>query len=105
MKNKIISLHEKKYRENVREMVEYIGAQYKGRTAFKYRKNPHDKEPISVSYEAFRDEIQARVDEAHSAVRFCTSWATIPENVDRLIEDIKALYAREECTNDPQRCL
>ena len=29
-----------------------------------------------------------RVDEGHSAVRFCTSWATREENVDALIADI-----------------
>ena len=28
---------------------------------------------------------QQRVDETHSAVRFCTSWATKEENVDTLI--------------------
>ena len=28
---------------------------------------------------------QQRVDETHSAVRFCTSWATREENVDALI--------------------
>lgn len=32
-----------------------------------------------------------RVDAAHSAVRFCTSWATQPEHVDALIADIMAL--------------
>ena len=28
---------------------------------------------------------QTRIDETHSAVRFCTSWATKEENVDALI--------------------
>lgn len=32
-----------------------------------------------------------KVDENYTAVRFCTSWATKEENVDALIEDIKAL--------------
>ncbi|MGG1662074.1 threonine aldolase family protein [Brevibacillus sp. NRS-1366] len=32
-----------------------------------------------------------KVDATHSAVRFCTSWATRKENVELLIEDIKAL--------------
>lgn len=32
-----------------------------------------------------------KVDATHSAVRFCTSWATKKENVDRLVEDIEAL--------------
>lgn len=32
-----------------------------------------------------------RVDESHCAVRVCTSWATKEEDVDQLIEDIRAL--------------
>lgn len=32
-----------------------------------------------------------RIDETHSAVRFCTSWATKEENVVKLVEDIKTL--------------
>ncbi len=32
-----------------------------------------------------------RVDEEHSAVRFCTSWATKAENVEALIAEIEAL--------------
>ena len=32
-----------------------------------------------------------RVDAAHRAVRFCTSWATRPENVAQLCRDLKAL--------------
>ncbi|CUX47589.1 threonine aldolase family protein [Clostridium sp. C105KSO13] len=31
---------------------------------------------------------QQRIDESHSAVRFCTSWATMEENVQKLAEDI-----------------
>ena len=31
------------------------------------------------------------IDETHSAVRFCTSWATDPSSVDTLIEDLKTL--------------
>lgn len=34
---------------------------------------------------------QQRVDDEHSAVRFCTSWATKEENVDKLIASIEAL--------------
>lgn len=34
---------------------------------------------------------QERVDEAHRAVRFCTSWATREENVDRLCADLERL--------------
>lgn len=31
------------------------------------------------------------IDEAHTAVRFCTSWATKKEHVEELIKDIQAL--------------
>ncbi len=34
---------------------------------------------------------QNRVDETHRAVRFCTSWATKEEHVDRLLSDIRRL--------------
>lgn len=33
-----------------------------------------------------------KVDENHTCVRFCTSWATDESNVDKLIEDIKAVF-------------
>ena len=36
-------------------------------------------------------EVWAKVDEEHTAVRFCTSWSTGDEDVDRLIEDVKRL--------------
>lgn len=36
---------------------------------------------------------QCRVDEKHSAVRFCTSWATREEDVVRFLEDVKGLLA------------
>ena len=32
-----------------------------------------------------------RMDEEHTAVRICTSWATKSENVDKLIRDIEQL--------------
>lgn len=32
-----------------------------------------------------------KADETHSVVRFCTSWATEPEQTDRLLKDIAAL--------------
>ena len=34
---------------------------------------------------------QERVDETHRAVRFCTSWATKPENVGELVRDLHKL--------------
>ena len=33
----------------------------------------------------------AKVDESHTAIRICTSWATKEENVDELIRDLKAM--------------
>ena len=40
---------------------------------------------------------QARVDETHSAVRFCTCWATKEENVELLISDIRKCIAQRAC--------
>lgn len=37
---------------------------------------------------------QERVDDAHRAVRFCTSWATKEENVQELIADLHRLYQK-----------
>ena len=36
-------------------------------------------------------EVWARVDEGHTAVRFCTSWSTSDQDVNALIADIQAL--------------
>lgn len=43
--------------------------------------------------EKFEFEYWERVDETHSAVRFCTSWGTRPEEVQALIEELKRLLA------------
>lgn len=42
------------------------------------------KETYSFSYER-------RIDETHSAVRFCTSWATREADVERLVKDIEKI--------------
>lgn len=47
------------------------------------------KEKYSYAY-------QARMDEEHSAVRFCTCWATKEENVDMLIEDLRRMMPEEQ---------
>lgn len=39
----------------------------------------------------FGFEVWQKVDEGHTGVRFCTSWATRPEHVDALLEAVKAL--------------
>jgi threonine aldolase len=45
---------------------------------------PRIAEKYGFSYEK-------RIDESHSAIRFCTSWATKEENVDSLLADIKKM--------------
>lgn len=48
---------------------------------------------IAKLSEKYVFEYQKRIDDSHSAVRICTSWATKEENVDMLINDIKNLKA------------
>ena len=43
--------------------------------------------------EKYQYEYWQRVDETHSAVRFCTNWATKEENVHALIADLKELIS------------
>ena len=43
--------------------------------------------------EKYKYSYWARVDETHSAVRLCTSWATTDENVDALCKDIASVMA------------
>ena len=57
MKNR--ALHPKREFENVRAMVEFIGEEYRGKVAYRYRKNPHDKEATLVNYETLRDHVRA----------------------------------------------
>ena len=56
---KVKALHEKREYINVREMIEDIGERYCGKPAYRYRKNPHDKEAIVVNYETLRDNVRA----------------------------------------------
>jgi threonine aldolase len=39
----------------------------------------------------YRFSFWQKMDDAHTAVRICTSWGTMSENVDKLIEDIRQL--------------
>ena len=41
--------------------------------------------------EKYAVSIWAKVDEEHTAIRLCTSWATREEAVDQLLGDIRAL--------------
>ena len=47
------------YFANIRDMVEFMGSQYEGKPAYRYRKKPHDKEAVVINYEALRDDIRA----------------------------------------------
>ena len=44
---------------NIRDMVEFIGSDYEGRPAYRFRKKPHDKEAVVINYEVLRDDIRA----------------------------------------------
>ena len=46
-------------------------------------------------HEKYEFEYQQRVDENHSALRFCTSWATKEGNVDELIADLRCILEEE----------
>ena len=50
-------------------------------------------EVLSKLSEKYSYSYWEKIDARHSAVRFCTSWATKKENVEMLIKDIKALPA------------
>ena len=51
-------LHEKREFLTVREMIEDVGERFAGKVAFRYRNNPHDKEPVCVNYETLRDSVR-----------------------------------------------
>ena len=53
------ALHEKKEYLTVKEMIEDVGEKFKNDIAFRYRNNPHDKEPQTVSYEQLRSSVRA----------------------------------------------
>ena len=46
---------------------------------------------MAALQEKYSFEVWAKVDENHTAVRFCTSWSTRDEDVDALIRDIRSL--------------
>ena len=41
--------------------------------------------------EKYSFEVWGKVDETHTAVRFCTSWSTADQDVNALIADIQGL--------------
>lgn len=46
---------------------------------------------VAVLRHKYSFEVWEKVDQAHTAVRFCTSWSTTDQNVDALIADIQPL--------------
>ena len=48
-------------------------------------------EVLEILGKDFLFSIWQKTDENHTAVRFCTSWATVPEAVDKLLNAIEAL--------------
>ena len=46
---------------------------------------------VAVLRHKYSFEVWEKVDQAHTAVRFCTSWSTTDEDVDALISDIQRL--------------
>ena len=56
---KVKALRPKREFENIRAMVEDIGERFTGKVAYRYRNNPHDKEPVIVNYETLRDHVRA----------------------------------------------
>ena len=59
MGNKVKPLREKNHFENIRELIEYVDREFKERVAFRYRKKPHDKEAVCVTYEQFTADVRA----------------------------------------------
>ncbi|WP_025686169.1 threonine aldolase family protein [Paenibacillus maysiensis] len=65
--------------------------------SFQYRSTSNQQFPIlpdrilKALSEKYTYSFWEKVDDTHSVVRFCTSWATKKENIEMLIQDIKAL--------------
>ena len=49
------------------------------------------REQMDKLAQKYSYEIWEEYDETHTVVRFCTSWATQDQNVQQLLEDIRAL--------------
>ena len=53
------ALHEKQEFKNMRDLVERAGEMYQNDTAYSFRNNPHDKEPVRKSFINMRDDVRA----------------------------------------------
>lgn len=88
-----ISAHAERLAEKLKEELTNMGIEF-------YVNSPSNQQ-FPILPDKVLDELkkkysyayQVRVDEAHSAVRFCTCWATKEENVDLLLKDIRTLLA------------
>lgn len=87
-----ISEHADKLADRIRDTLDNLGVKYlvPGITNQIFPILP-DKLLSELAKEFVFTE-QCRVDEAHRAVRFCTSWATTEENVDALCKKLTELY-------------
>jgi len=56
---KVKHLREKRTFRDIREMVEFIGSEFAGKPAYRYRVKPHDKEAVVVNYDLLREHIRA----------------------------------------------
>ncbi len=59
-------LHEKQEFKNIRDLVERAAEMYPEKTAYSFRKNPHDKEIIKVNFTELRDDVRALTTELRS---------------------------------------
>ena len=86
-----------------------IKSAYRVRDAFKkagfpflYKSSTNQQFPVlpdtvlDILSEKFSWDYWCRVDEEHSCVRFCTSWATKEENIVALEEALSEFSAKEE---------
>ena len=56
-------LHEKNEFANVRELIEWASRQYRDKTAFSFRSNPHQKEIETVTFRQLRNNVRALASE------------------------------------------
>lgn len=80
-------IHEKREFKNIRDLVDFSATEYADRVAYSFRKNPHDKEIVKISFAELRSDIRALGSELiargysgkHCAVigKFSYSWIRV----------------------------
>lgn len=58
---------------------------------------------LRILEKTFSFEYQEKVDETHTAVRFCTSWATKKEHVDCLLERLRQIGGKQSGNSGTER--